>query len=622
MLFGYKILAFCTSRIYQDRFCSFLSGLNDALSKENWRIMVFTSPTDLHKANLNNEGSKNIFDLINFDITDAVLISNDDLFDPEFIQDLISKSNEHNIPSIVIGGTNPNNYNICFDEKAGFEHIVRHIIEDHKVKKIHFLAGTHDSRQSQERLEVTKKVMAENHLSFTDENISYGDFWDGPARKATEKLFESNNIPEAIICANDTMAITVLSVMQEHNYKCPEQILISGFDGIEASFFSIPKITTGLCDFNKLGKEAADFITQIIEQKPECFTKYVDVSLIVSESCGCKPQKTVNTMGFINFLSDSYNRYRFEDSSLMNMSVAIQSCKSLDDVKKILKNQILYNIMCLIKAECINEDASPNENHSLSTYGEIQYVLLDSDYSGKPYANYIKTSDLIPRMQVILDEYKMPLLFTPLNNLNQSIGYLCFCFCNYDKQNYAKVNQIASWLSNAITGFRNMQYQQSLQREIENMYSHDTLTGLYNRIGFQRIYKQILNDPEITTISLAMCDLDNLKHINDTFTHNEGDSAIKTVGQALSTAFSDGYYCRYGGDEIIALYPYEVDAEELQIRIDTFLKSYNNYANKPYEVSTSLGVYTSRKTSFEEMFGKADKLMYQQKTQKKLNRKQ
>lgn len=621
MLFGQKILAFCTSKLHQNYFCDFIAALNSELISHNWRIFIFCSSSDLGQEDNLPQGGKNIFDLVNWDITDALLLSDEEMHDQQLKEKLISTAQSKNIPIISLNGLREDIYQIKFNQQAGFEQVCRHIIEGHHKRKLHFMAGTKTSRQSIERLETFKAILKENKIPYRKEMVSYGDFWDLPARIATQKMVDSGELPEAIICANDTMAITVTSVLQQNGYDVPEDILVSGFDGIDAAFFSNPKITTSLCDNSEFGLETARFIIQITEQKIPVCTKYVAPSLVVSESCGCKPIKQTNTLSFFNFLSESYTRYRVEDYSLSSLSVSIQECRNIDEVKNVLKNQLLYNVMCLVKTEVIDHNVDPNITHTSSTYGNVQYVLLDSDMNDQQNAEnqYIKTEELIPRMKEVLKR-QIPLIFTPLNNANLALGYLCFSFNNFDKQNYAKVSQIASWVGTALSSYRNLQFLRQLQTQVEKMYSHDTLTGLYNRIGFQKIYKKVMDDPEVTTISLAMCDLDNLKYINDNFSHNEGDEAINTVGKALSSAIPDGYFCRYGGDEIIGLYTKKINGTTLNKKIDEFLKDYNETSRKPYNVSTSVGVYTSEKISFEEMFGKADKLMYEQKVAKRKNR--
>ena len=99
--------------------------------------------------------------------------------------------------------------------------MVRNMIEVHHLTKLHFMAGMKNNAFSDHRLEVFKQVLKENGLPFNDSMVSYGDFWSGPAEEATEKLVASGKLPEAIICANDKMAIAVCGVLNRHGIKIP-----------------------------------------------------------------------------------------------------------------------------------------------------------------------------------------------------------------------------------------------------------------------------------------------------------------------------------------------------------------------------------------------------------------
>lgn len=621
MLYGHRILAYCTTKIYEDRFYSFIEHLNDELLKYNWRIMVFCTESDLYKDNKNNQGEKNIFDLINYDILDAMLISDDHILDAKVKENIINKSKTHNIPVFILNNKIDGCYNINFNQERGFERICRHVIEYHRVSDLHFIAGTKGSFESEERINVFKKVLRDNDLIFDDSMLSYGDFWDMPTKAAVEKLIEEDRVPKAIICANDTMAIAVTATLKDHGYYCPEDVIVTGFDGITSIFYATPKITSVLCDLKRLGKETALIIQKVMEEHLSPFSTLIEPTMYVSESCGCIARRPANTLNFLNQIKGSYSRYRSENTSLSNMSVSIQDCKDIREVIQQLKNELLYNVMFLVKSECIDSSVNPAVSQTATTYGDKMYLLADSDYQQEIKERFIDTKDLLPRMEEILTLYNHPLFFTPVNNTDLPLGYLCFFFNNYDQQNYAKVAQIASWMGNAIAGYRNSQYLRYLQTKLEDMYRYDPLTGLYNRNGFVNIFNRIMSDSLVTTLTMVMCDLDNLKTINDNFSHNEGDNSINIVGQALSKAVAGGFYCRYGGDEIIGLYTAEIDAEVIKNRIAGYLREYNSTSGKPYQISTSVGVYSSKKTSFDKLFAEADKLMYQEKMAKKKNRK-
>ena len=623
MLFGYKILVYCTSKIYENKFCDFISTLNDELVSHNWRVLLFCTESELGENNKNSKGNSNIFDLINYDIADAVLVSEDNIRDKSVLNKIIKNARQRDIPAFVLHGHSEYTYNIKFNQIKGFEKVVRHVVEQHEIRSLHFIGGFKDNEYTRLRLDVFKRILQKNDIPFNDSMVSYGDFWEGPTKKIVQKLIDENRVPQAFICANDVMAIATVSVLKQNGFSCPKDVIVTGFDGIETIFYSNPKITSALCNFQTLGIEVAQFIFEVDAKKLPPSTRLIDPSLIISESCGCQSITPSNSLDFITSLSDAYGRYRLEDTWLNNMSVVVRDCKNVDEVMTALKNDLLYNVFCIVKAECIDDNTNPNVSNTESTYGDSLYVLLDSD-CGAPYQNrYITKEQILPpeRMKLMMDNYRKPFIFTPINNIDLPLGYVCFCFCNYDTQNYIKVNQIGNWLSNAISGYRNMKYQLKLQQKIEDMYKHDSLTGLYNRNGFMRVYEDIMNDCAIDSISLSMCDLDNLKKINDKYSHNEGDNAIRVVADALSNACPDGYFCRYGGDEIIGLYPYIVDPNFIQQKVEEYIDNYNKISEKPYLISTSIGTVTSTKVSFEEIFAKADELMYKQKITKKNRRK-
>jgi DNA-binding LacI/PurR family transcriptional regulator len=95
------------------------------------------------------------------------------------------------------------------------------------------MGGFRDNVFSEERKQIFRKVIEEYGIAFDEEKMcSYGDFWAMPARKATEEIIASGDIPDAIICANDYMAINVCDVMKNHGYSVPEDVIITGLTGM------------------------------------------------------------------------------------------------------------------------------------------------------------------------------------------------------------------------------------------------------------------------------------------------------------------------------------------------------------------------------------------------------
>ena len=91
---------------------------------------------------------------------------------------------------------------------------------------------------------------------------------------------------------------------------------------------------------------------------------------------------------------------------------------------------------------------------------------------------------------------------------------------------------------------------------IEHERDYDVLTGLYNRQAFNRVCAALFAQPErMGVAALMMMDLDNLKHINDTYGHDWGDQYIRRTGQCLRENTPAGTVCaRLSGDEFLVLF--------------------------------------------------------------------
>ena len=125
---------------------------------------------------------------------------------------------------------------------------------------------------------------------------------------------------------------------------------------------------------------------------------------------------------------------------------------------------------------------------------------------------------------------------------------------------------------------------------------HDELTGIFNRRGFYESANSIFTsrDNEGKKGVLIFADLDNLKKINDSFGHEEGDFAIITAAGYLQKGLRNtDVVARIGGDEFAAFAIFEDESIILTLpsRIKGIIQKYNEGSDKEYNVTMSIGVY-------------------------------
>ena len=161
------------------------------------------------------------------------------------------------------------------------------------------------------------------------------------------------------------------------------------------------------------------------------------------------------------------------------------------------------------------------------------------------------------------------------------------------------------------------------EEALKTLSLKDELTGLYNRRGFFALAEQGLKNAQRTKTEMLLIfgDLDNLKGINDTFGHKEGDQALAATSQILKETFRESdIIARIGGDEfvILAMNSFDTSAEKMIQRLKKALKENHLQTKRAYILSLSLGIafFDPRNPcSIDALLAQADKLMYENKPQ-------
>lgn len=162
--------------------------------------------------------------------------------------------------------------------------------------------------------------------------------------------------------------------------------------------------------------------------------------------------------------------------------------------------------------------------------------------------------------------------------------------------------------------------QALLDRELRHLALTDELTCLYNRRGFFAAAAQQLKlaSRNSSCLLLLYCDVDNLKKINDSYGHQEGDLALIHAADALEKAFRDSdILARLGGDEFVVLASQgsSQTQEILLRRLEKALKK-SHAGETRYRLTLSVGVARfdpKRAVSLGELMAQADEAMYEQK---------
>ena len=119
-----------------------------------------------------------------------------------------------------------------------YEQIIEHIVKVHKCTRIGFFtAAMTYSKDAEERFVAYKRALKKNHLDFNPEFVIDGDFTPGIAEeKFLERFKSKDDIPfQALLCANDYTAAGVQNALDKIGVKCPDDLLLFGFDDSEVA---------------------------------------------------------------------------------------------------------------------------------------------------------------------------------------------------------------------------------------------------------------------------------------------------------------------------------------------------------------------------------------------------
>lgn len=635
-----RIIGVCLSMLPEEYRLQCVRALNKYAVQQGYRLFIFHSKTDFYlPLTPTDDGEMSIFQLIQYHMLDAMIVLPDTIKRDSVLQSIIDSCRSHNVPVISIDKFLEGCVNFRFDYSNSFETLCQHVVQKHHAKRLFMMAGVRDNTFSDERIHAFEKVMAENNITPDNYRIGYGDFWEKPTRETLEQWFieEQCAIPDAIICANDTMAIVCSQFLQNHGYRIPEDCIVTGFDGISEANYHVPHITTCTQDYDTMGKEVIAAAIRLHQGLPVEPTRIIDFHILYSQSCGCEKPAPLNINNAMQDIADQLKRANERQELTCQVQSAVTSMTSLAELPEIIQDKFIFESMVFALNDDIFRAPDFGERHRNGEPFSEQVNVMYHRYFWAPQdACITPLEQLIPDLSTMLRR-EDPVIFCPLHFLDLVMGYCAFQ-TDISHDSYEKINSFMNAMNSSLGIFHSQVHTKSINMqlksansELEKLYVHDHMTGLLNRRGFYRQFHQQLKESSGKNMSIVIisADLDGLKHINDTFGHTEGDNAITTVGKALVSSAIQGEVCsRFGGDEFtVAGVIADSDScyfDSFRFRFREYLHCYNSISHKPYQVESSIGFCIQpmdKNVDLDQMIKVADDRMYEDKIQRRKARK-
>jgi len=195
------------------------------------------------------------------------------------------------VPIVVIAGSRDQPVTDVFlsDNASGMTAITEHLIARHGYHRLCFIAGPKDAPDAVARYLAFEQAVAASPDSAIDQVI-HGDFSEDSGIAAARILLGRTALPQAVVCANDQMAIGVLRELQRAGVRVPADVAVSGFDDLYPSRVIDPSLTTVSQPFHDLGSRAADrLLARIGDPALAPRAEVLPTHLVIRASCGCPP---------------------------------------------------------------------------------------------------------------------------------------------------------------------------------------------------------------------------------------------------------------------------------------------------------------------------------------------
>ena len=599
-----------------------------------------------------NYGEYNIYRLPDLSDYDGIILdlnnvrnTNENLYEAKGSSYVVRAAAASGKPVISIANRLGDFYFLGIDNKKAMTSMISYLHKTFFFKDFWFIMGPHDNYENMLRTEALKDYCKQNSIPCDNLRFYSESFALNCGINGFEKLYSLNSgrLPQAIICANDPIALGAMRTAMAHGIRIPGDVYVTGFDNLDISAYLSPTITTIDQYQWNVGSKCLDLFERIWAGEKVDKVTYMETGIVERESTGGK-KPLVSAIEDRMAVSANKDLYIEKiNDRICSMQYNIPACRTIDEIcaslvscipdmkcrglwlaldKKLFdySNQInIDQVSGTIRAgdACFKEDGYPDDIEIVFSWDKKKGASYPHEpiRSLFPYYDYEKGG--------------RNYMFIPLHFMKYTIGFLVISDC----MELLRTKTLAAFvntLTMALRSFFSAQKLEYINSMLSGISMSDNLTGLCNRLGYHHLASELFEKSNKAGVRMGVLfiDMDRMKWFNDTFGHACGDDAIRCLASAIKNSISsEAIPVRFGGDEFLVLTPLEHSREMDKIvsRIHKSLPVEAKKYNLPDVPGISTGyIITDPNSSLtlNEYVEEADKLMYSEKAAKRALREQ
>lgn len=616
-----------------DTLYALLKGIKSVDICDNFDFFVFISYASYDDFDDFNAGELKIYDLPVIKDYDGAIVLTNALNSVETGISQVRKIIEDGIPVVSIGIDVEGACNINIDNISGMKELAEHLIGVHKVKRPVIIGGYRTHPESITRIDTIKTVFSSHGIEIPDEDIYYGDWGNVKTEEITRQLVKDpKGLPDAIIAANDIMALTCATELTRLGYSIPEDTIVTGYDYISRGQLFYPVLTTVDSDYERLGVESINFLNDAIEGKDPDLRIVHHSKTVIGESCGCSKD------GYFDHKRREYGKktyLEYMDRFYLEASerTLTQIITGSEDYKELTEKVVEYykeshalvgNDFHIVIHSKYFDDVMADEKTVFDDASGRHMRSLVSVKNGKVETGVaVKRNDLIPGYSP--DPSNHIYFLMPLHTGEYNYGYIVASEGSKLMLEYLDLHSYIEKFMLALRIQRSNLQLKIYNENLKKVAAIDAMTGLYNRLELEDKAAVLFDKAKKNGMRLLVMfiDINRMKQINDIYGHINGDAAIRLTANAISSEIEDGWVpVRFGGDEFLVIGSVrgKDDADKFRASVLSKIDFYNNEGKWPFTLSVSSGYILSSSSddkTISDYIREADKLMYE--TKKKMH---
>lgn len=616
---------------------SIIEGIIDCAKMHHANIACFSAFGGVISSSRYDIGEYNIYELVNEKKFDAMILMTNTIEDGTAKDAMIRRAKASGLPVAVLDGQeDPDFYHVRINNSKAMRGIVQHVIQEHQAKNICFVSGPKNNPEACDRYEAFCEVMHENGLSVSENQVYFGDFRAADGKRAIEHFMSAGmEVPDAIICANDAMALAVIAELEKHDYSVPDDIIITGFDNTFNARHYCPSLTTVSRPLHEAGYKACELLLHAVNHPEDTEKKTItlDAEPVFAESCGCCKDLAKDIRQYKKSTFQLIDDCRNGISLLNRLTTELAETETIQDNFQVISH-FINELECERYCICLCSEWEGAFRDVTAGGTEDDYQI--HGYTKNMSAPLIWNQGAISSKENFRSEDMYPIppetggnisYFLPLHFRERCLGYYIITNGEFPIKSML-CHSLMLNISNSIENIRKLIHLNTMIHELDRLYVLDPMCHIYNRNGFIRVADGILKQcqAEQKQILISFIDMDGLKLINDNYGHKEGDFALQKLSAVIQDCCNEDRVCaRFGGDEFI-IFSAKADDHEAELLEGMFHKrisELNQLINKPYQIAASIGTLVVKVTPEDKLFGlitQADAIMYEEKKRRKTSR--